>query len=128
MLFTGDAGIPALSNAAGFLEQLGIVPNNLSFIQVPHHGSRRNVGPAVLNRILGPKLAQEEKLRTAFVSASKDGLPKHPAKKVTNAFRRRGSPVYGATGRIIWHHSDDAPARAGWVNLTPIPLYNEVDK
>jgi beta-lactamase superfamily II metal-dependent hydrolase len=127
LLFTGDAGIPALTEAADSLDASGIGANVATFIQVPHHGSRRNVGPTILNRLVGPRLTQEAKLKTAFVSASKDGTPKHPARKVTNAFRRRGAPVHATQGLTKWHHSHDAPDR-GWTSSTPLPLYSEVDE
>ena len=127
LLFTGDAGIPALTAAADQLEASGFAAANIKFIQVPHHGSKRNVGPTVLNRLLGPKLATDERLRTAFVSAAQDAAPKHPAKKVLNAFRRRGAPVHGTDdGNARWHHSTDAPART-WGPSTPHPFYSEVD-
>lgn len=126
LVFTADAGIPALSNAATTLEAMGVGPSSIQFIQVPHHGSRRNVGPAVLNRLLGPVQTAQTMLRTAFVSASGDGLPKHPAKKVTNAFLRRGTAVYGGTGGKIWHHYN-APTRSDWGTLRQIPFYAEVD-
>jgi len=127
LLFSADAGIPALSQAAEILEAINVIPNNLKFIQVPHHGSRRNVGPTILNRLLGPKRTADVDVVSAFVSAKVDGLPKHPARKVTNAFRRRGAPVRGSNGQTMthWHN---APARAGWRPLTPIPMHSEVDE
>jgi beta-lactamase superfamily II metal-dependent hydrolase len=128
LLFTGDAGIPALTEAADYLDAMGIGANAATFIQVAHHGSRRNVGPTILNRLVGPKLRQEAALKTAFVSASKDGAPKHPARKVTNAFRRRGAPVHATQGIVKWHHSADAPARADYTTATPLPLFTEVDE
>jgi beta-lactamase superfamily II metal-dependent hydrolase len=128
LLFTGDAGIPALTEAADTLDASGIGANVATFIQVPHHGSRRNVGPTILNRLLGPKLTQETKLKTAFVSASKDGAPKHPARKVTNAFRRRGAPVHATQGVALRLPSHDAPQRSDYMPSTPLPLYTEVDE
>jgi len=128
LLFTGDAGIPALTNAADYLDACGIGAASNTFIQVPHHGSRRNVGPTILNRLVGRKLPVEQTLKTAFVSAAKGGDPKHPAKKVTNAFRRRGAPVSATQGSHIYHFSLDLTLRAGWTGITPLPLYNEVDE
>ena len=54
-MFTGDAGQPALRAAAQRLEAMGHVPDvwPLRFVQASHHGSRRNVGPTVLDRLLG---------------------------------------------------------------------------
>src|SRR5258707_1698440 len=55
-LFTSDAGVPALTEAANYAETAGVDLSTLTGIQVPHHGSKHNVGPTVLNRILGPIL------------------------------------------------------------------------
>jgi len=128
LLFTGDAGIPALTEAADYLDACGIGASFPKFMQVPHHGSRRNVGPTILNRLVGPKRSQETNMKTAFVSAAKDGAPKHPAKKVTNAFRRRGAPVHATQGSAKRYPSADAPDRWGWGPSTPLPLYTEVDE
>ena len=55
LLFTGDAGITALSHAADNLASRADEAE-LRFLQIPHHGSRRNVGPTILNRLIGPPL------------------------------------------------------------------------
>ena len=126
LLFTADAGIPALTSAADYVDSFGFDYDTIGFIQVPHHGSRRNVGPTILNRLLGPIKAADAKLRTAFVSAGKDAA-KHPARRVTNAFRRRGAPVFGTMGGSSIHHQLNAPAREGWVSIEPVPFYRDVD-
>jgi beta-lactamase superfamily II metal-dependent hydrolase len=126
MLFTGDAGIPALTEVYARLQAENFDFSTLKFVQVPHHGSRRNIGPTLLNAIIGPKLAQPATIKTAFVSASADGAPKHPAKKVTNAFMRRGAPVHVTAGTSKSHRKN-APDR-GWVNSTPLPFYDEVEE
>ena len=124
LLFTGDAGIPALTNAADLLEAYSITHADCSFIQVPHHGSKRCVGPTILNRLVGPKLPQEQrdtKKMSTFCSCAVHGGPKHPAKKVMNAFRRRGAPVHATQG-ITTNHFDNAPSR-GWSASTPLDFY-----
>lgn len=125
-LFTADAGIPALELAANILEANGYTPDQLRFIQVPHHGSRRNVGPTVLDRLLGPRRSVDQPVRTAFVSAAKKGAPKHPAKKVANAFRRRATKVHATQGTAKRHHRD-APPR-GWSPSEPLPFYPIVEE
>ncbi len=127
LLFTGDAGIPALTLAANILEANGIATTDWSFIKVPHHGSKHNVGPTILNKLLGSKLPEDVKIKTAFASVSKDGAPKHPSKKVTNAFRRRGAPVYVTLGQNIWHHHD-TPDRKNYSSITPLQIYDEVEE
>jgi len=124
-LFTGDAGIPALENALDILETAGFAPGTLGFVQIPHHGSRRNVGPTVLNRLLGEK-GQETPHSTAYVSAAKKWDKKHPAKKVTNAFRRRGYSVVATQGVSIRHYKD-APDREGYGPVDPVPFYDQVE-
>lgn len=126
LLFTGDAGIPALSEVIGRLQAEGFDFSRLKFVQVPHHGSRRNIGPTLLNTLIGPKTSQPTTIKTAFASVSPDGTPKHPAKKVTNAFLRRGAPVHVTAGSTKLHHQN-APDR-GWNKSTPLPFYNEVEE
>lgn len=124
-IFTGDAGIPALSRAAGVLEAGGYSPGNCKFVQIPHHGSRRNVGPSILDRLLGEKGVTERRA-SAFASAAIEGAPKHPAKKVTNAFRRRGYMPHATRGNALRHHHQ-APPRPGYSPCAPLPLYAEVE-
>jgi len=126
-LFTGDAGVEALSIAAHQAEQAGIALPTLKVVQIPHHGSRHNVGPTVLDRILGPR-SQPQQTRFAVVSAAKDGAPKHPSRKVTNAFHRRGAwnSVYGTQGTSL-HIGHNAPPRAG-IPAVPIPFHDKVEE
>ena len=125
-LLTGDAGIPALESALNYMEAAGFEPSQLRFVQVPHHGSRRNVGPRVLDRLLGPRRPSDNPERTAFVSVAKKGAPKHPAKKVTNAFRRRGTAVHVTQGTTTLHHRA-APSR-GWTASKPLPFFTMVEE
>lgn len=126
LLFTGDAGIPALTEAIARLESEGFDFSTITFIQVPHHGSKQNVGPSILNRLVGPKQREDRQIKSTFVSVSKEGEPNHPAKKVTNAFRRRGAPVHPTQGATKLHHYN-APDR-GWSSSIPLPFYVQVEK
>jgi beta-lactamase superfamily II metal-dependent hydrolase len=126
-LFTGDAGVPALTQAADYAELCSINLALCRLHQVPHHGSRRNIGPTILNRIIGPKLsAVPESTKPAFVSAATEA-PKHPSKKVTNAYIRRGRRVVATKGNTI-RHSFNAPPRNGWVPADPILFQNEINE
>ena len=116
LLFTGDAGIPALMAAADYAANLNIRLDDVRFMQVPHHGSKHNVGKTILNRI---------KAGTAFVSAGAEA-PKHPAKKVTNALIRRGSGVYVTAGKNLCHREATA-VRAGWFSAETVPFYDQVE-
>ena len=122
-LLTADAGMPALQAAADIMDLLGESATPLDFIQVPHHGSRHNVGPTILNRLLGPPVQADH--LTAFVSASKDA-PKHPHPQVTNAFYRRGAPVTPTHGHQICH-SNVPLTRVNWGPTTPLPFARVVE-
>ena len=128
ILFTADAGVPALTEAANRAAGLGIDLKTVKYVQVPHHGSKRNVGPAILDRILGLKKQQEAFDKSAFVSAAKDSEPKHPARKVINAFQRRGAKVFATQGIGLCQHSKDVPKRDGWSDATKLPFYEQVDE
>lgn len=125
-LFTGDAGIEALELASEELEYLGHVPGSYTVVQVPHHGSRHNVGPTVLTKLLGDKLTDSSVQRGhAYVSAAK-ACEDHPKKVVMNAFNRRGYPVTSTEGfGKIFHNLGEH--RPGWSTSTPHPLYAEVE-
>ena len=122
LLFTGDAGITALTNAAA---QLDAIRNGaqLRFIQIPHHGSRRNIGPTILNRLIGQPVPEGEKLGiSAIASTAKKGEPKHPRKSVMNAFTHRGASASATRGDTI-RHSHNAPKREDWVVVHPDDYY-----
>lgn len=114
MLFTGDAGIPALHAAWDEYERIvgGFPDWPLDFFQAPHHGSKRNLSPSVLDRIFG-KPGQNPLAPTSFISSAKQD-PKHPSPKVTNALRRRGVDPYATESRTLVHKSDDIPMRPGY--------------
>jgi len=127
LLFTGDAGIPALTNAVDLHEAYSITHDNYFFMQVPHHGSKRCVGPSILNRLVGPKLPQEQKdtkKMTAFCSCAVNGEPKHPSKKVANALRRRGVFVFITQGKITTFYYN-SPRQ--YSQIAALPFYNEVE-
>lgn len=129
LLLTGDAGNEALKRVANYMEGVGVsLPASLRFVQMPHHGSRRNVSPSVLDRILGPRLAAgTAPTRTAFVSCSFN-CTTHPRKVVTNAFRRRGfgtSRHESETQRWI-RYFHNMPTRAH-VPLSYIPWAGKVE-
>ncbi len=126
LLFTGDAGIQALEHAADQID-LCMSGAELKFIQIPHHGSRRNIGKTVLNRLVGQPVAQgESRGITAIASTSKLGEPKHPRKAVLNAFTHRGVRVLATRGTGICHFHD-APVRSGWSGLESEPYHFEYE-
>ena len=105
VLLTGDAGIRTLNHAADHAQAEGIdLPARLCLLQVPNHGSRHNVSPSVLDRLLGPRKPRDDGQATkrAFVSAGA-GSAAHPHAMVTNALLRRGAVPYVTRGQVLSH-------------------------
>jgi beta-lactamase superfamily II metal-dependent hydrolase len=124
LLFAGDAGVPALERAWDFAESKGLA-SDLSFVQVPHHGSRRNASSAWLDRLLGPT-GQPENERSAFVSVAPQCDHEHPSGRVVNAYKRRGCALHATAGTGKWHHNGNVPDRVGWSSATPLgPMVEE---
>jgi beta-lactamase superfamily II metal-dependent hydrolase len=106
-LFTSDAGPDALQQVVDKYNLTG-----LEWMQIPHHGSRRNLNETLI-KTFSPK--------TAFVSA--DGTKKHPRRAVVNAFKKVGSKVFSThypSGGNIWHHQGVVPSRAEYTSLAPL--------
>lgn len=126
-LFCGDAGVEALVDALTLGKTLGLPVDGFGFFHVPHHGSRHNLGPSLLNCMFGQPKAQacEPGGVTAFVSATKDD-PKHPSRRLTNALNRRSVKSIATAGTSKCHFSSDAPDR-GWAKADPVPFYSTVE-
>ena len=117
ILLTGDAGIQALTRSVLYARNRGVLLNQLDFVQVPHHGSRNNVSPTILNHVMG---------KVAFVSAAKMSTT-HPRRAVTNAFIRRGATIYATKGNPL-HMPYGAIQRAEYsYGIPSIPFYDKVE-
>lgn len=127
VLLTADAGLKSLDKANEYANQNGVDLKTCKFIQMPHHGGRRNVSPTLLDKLLGPKLPEgTTPNKVAYVNTSKD-CPEHPKKSVANAFLRRGVKVIPTNGQAKCKHWG-YPGRAGWVSVAPLPFYKEVEE
>lgn len=126
VLLTSDAGTWGLTMASCFANNNALVLQDFMFVQIPHHGSRRNVGPTTLNNILGPIRANgTAPYSCAFVSAPKED-DTHPRKMVLNAFIRRGFKVSATQGKkiVFW---GGFPARPGYGPLDALPFATQVE-
>ena len=126
VLLTSDAGQKALSNAADLCDVVGLPLRQFDMITIPHHGSRRNIGPTLLNRIVGPILMQgSDRGAVAVASAAKDD-EHHPKRVVMNAFKRRGCLTAKTEGEgiMIKYNVDTRP---GYGPLPDIPIYSNVE-
>lgn len=127
VLLTGDAGVNALSWAAQYAISVGLPLQQFTFVQIPHHGSRRNVGPTVLNRLLGSIQPEGSNSRfDAFVSAPADDET-HPRKIVLNAFKRRGGLVIPTQGTNKIHYGG-FPKRDDYTEAEACPFYTKVEE
>lgn len=108
-LLTADAGVQGLTAARD-----AYVLSGLRFMQIPHHGSRRNITQELID-YFAPQ--------TAFVSAVGDR--KHPRIAVVNAFIKAGAKVYSTHykpphGGNKWHHNGTVPDRPNYSSATPL--------
>lgn len=130
ILLTADAGRRALTEAADYAPFVGLRLPGLDRVQVPHHGSRRNVSTEVLDRLLGPRLPQQppqgSETFTAVISSAKEDED-HPRKSVIRAFAHRGAKVLATEGISITTFSN-APTRLGWGPVTPLPYPTEQEE
>jgi beta-lactamase superfamily II metal-dependent hydrolase len=121
LLFSADAGVPALERAWNFAENQAL-SGSLNFVQVSHHGSRRNASTAWLDRLLGKP--GEGSGTSAFVSVAPACEHEHPSGRVVNAYERRGCSVQLTAGTGKMHHS--GWPRSGWVPADPLgPMVEE---
>ncbi|WP_193605257.1 ComEC/Rec2 family competence protein [Nocardioides dongkuii] len=124
-LFTGDAGAPALTRAADKLDDLGRSVANIDLFDVPHHGSRHNLTPQLLDRLIGT--VTDDRRGWAVASVGKEAHD-HPRAEVANAFKRRGYPVCCTRGVNLWWRSEDAPLRWDYNGaVTPLDWLDETD-
>ncbi|PBK03649.1 hypothetical protein CNQ84_13815 [Pseudomonas abyssi] len=122
VLLTADVGPVGLTEAYEYADQCGL--KKPGFVQIPHHGSRRNVTPTVLDAWLGPIKPQGTVGCTAFCSV---GSNKHdyPRAQVKNAFIRRGYEVYVTRTRWISHFKGLGHPNTG--PITPEKFESEVE-
>lgn len=75
-LFTGDAGKDALNEALDYWESCGHKATEFSVVQLPHHGSRKNINPSILTRLNASEY---------IVSCPPDGIKEgHPSRRLIN--------------------------------------------
>lgn len=124
-LLTGDAGAPALTAAADYLDTVGLGGQSIDFFDIPHHGSRHNLTKDLCDRLLGPVVDENHKKGSAYVTVGKKA-DEHPRPEVANAIKRRGYPVYQARGINIWWHQG-TPDRANYGPIQPLGWLDETD-
>lgn len=124
-LLTADAGVPALHRALDLLAAARL-PTNFKWLQLPHHGSKRNLGPSILDRLFGPKFVPET-TKWGIASAATQGRPKHPSQRVVNAVRRRGAKAQSTSGRNILLRGEGALQRPNYSPLHTLEFVSEYE-
>jgi beta-lactamase superfamily II metal-dependent hydrolase len=112
-LLTADAGVNALTRVTSDYNLQG-----LYWMQIPHHGSRRNITPNLI-----------EELRPKIACVSADGSKKHPRRAIVNAFNAVGTRVLSThypapSGAHLWFSSGIVPPRPNYV---PWPALYDLD-
>ncbi len=126
VLLTGDAGVGALQDAidGAALYQLPLLSPDL--VQVPHHGSRRNVSPGVLDAILGERQGEGTPARGSAISLVSTGAIGFPRRVVENAFTRRGYGCYST--KTGMKNYTVGMSRPGFSPDAPAPLHSTVEE
>ena len=99
LLFTADAGVAAQKRATAFAEKKGRSLKGVSWMQIPHHGSRSAINKEQIS-YFSPK--------TAYVSAAGE---KNPTPAVVEAFKACGSKVFCTCDSKLRFSLGDAPDR-----------------
>lgn len=123
VVLTADVGPEGLAEAAAYAKAIGQLETPPNFFQVPHHGSRRNVTPSVLNAWLGAVMEKGGVYGMAFCSVG-ENKDEFPRGQVSNAFLRRGYPVYVTRTASLLHSKDST---RGWGAAEALPFYDKVE-
>ena len=107
ILLTGDAGMRAIREAHNIRDL-----SNLSILDVPHHGSRRNLDSALI-----------ELMRPIMAYISSPGTNKHPRNAIVKKLQQVGSVVYSTckAGTTSIYHHRNIP-RINYRNISPWPM------
>ena len=124
-LLTGDVGLKGLEKAIEKGNKIGIPLTEVNFYQIPHHGSRHNLSPSIMNKMVGNIVSEGIKLKkVAYASVAYES--DYPRKAVVNAFIRRGVQVYKTSGYTL-NRSFLMPKREGWSSIPELPFSEKVE-
>lgn len=119
-LLTGDAGKATLKSALDFYENLSCRNNSRDFtvVQLPHHGSRKNINPDILNR-LSPV--------SYVISCPPNGIKEgHPSRRLINKILeiKKDARIFLTGERnFVFHKGIDVDATP----QTPQSRYKKID-
>jgi hypothetical protein len=127
ILLTADAGMKGLGETVNYAYQLGTDLSRLWLFQVPHHGSRNNISPSMLDYLIGQPVQQGQTRSAHCVISAGAADQDHPRQVVVNALWRRGlKPQVTRNGTIRFHSG--LQAREGWTTVVPMPFSTTVER
>ncbi len=111
ILLTGDAGMAALLHSIVYCSTaqawgLDLPMQQFNLMSIPHHGSRNNITPYILNQLIGPPVPQGVSRHLHAYASASIADPIHPRRVVTNAFVRRGAVVATTRGTTLRYRHD----------------------
>lgn len=128
VVLTGDAGRSAMNEAADYAPAAGLNLPGVDKIQVPHHGSRRNVDSDVLDRWLGERKEKDCDTSCSAVISCAAQDKRHPKNAVVRGFRHRGASVINNEDATICVSAGEKPNREGWGPATPMDYPEEMEE
>ena len=106
-ILTADAGSRGLTHAIATYDL-----SNCNWMQLPHHGSRRNLTPSLINYF-----------RPTYAYVSACGDSKHPRRAVVNALKNVGSQVFSThypNAHHLRHFHGSVPIRLDYGSAFPL--------
>lgn len=125
LLFTADAGMPALEASLQNARKMNVCIKNLVLFQIPHHGSIQNLGPSILSTLYASSAKNEP--RYAVGSVCEDPDEEHPALPVLNAILEKNVKVCLTKGCNLLYSNGNCPDR-GWQAAEPVPYADWVQE
>lgn len=120
ILLTGDAGKFDLTEAIDTADINEIDLRSIDIIKMPHHGSRKNVNPEIMDRI-------GNKGTRCYISCAEGDEGHHPSKRLVNMLKQKGFTVL-TTGGSHLHKGFGAPERKDYDKATPLDYYSTMEK
>ena len=118
VLLTGDAGKEGLTQAIEYAEENEIRLDDCTVVKMPHHGSRKNINPKILDALMGGTYF--------FFSCASDDLGHHPSMRLINLMTEKNMKGYKTGGNTL-HWGKDAPDR-GWTSATVYDSFPKMEK
>lgn len=120
ILFTGDSGKIGLYEAIEYAHYKNIDLENLDIIKMPHHGSRKNVNPEIMDNL-------GKSGTSCYISCVAGDEGHHPSKRLINLLNQKKFRVVTTSGSTVWRHHN-APLRNGYKSVVPVPYYKTMEK